>query len=54
MNAYMNNKQLSKIFKQQPMATSVLLSLDEDKFESIKDKYNNSPIISSWKKNKRY
>ena len=47
MNAYMNNKQLSKIFKQQPMATSVLLSLDEDKFESIKDKYNNSPIISS-------
>ena len=29
------------------MATSVLLSLDEDKFESIKDKYNNSPIISS-------
>ena len=43
----MNNKQLSKIFKQQPMATSVLLSLDEDKFESIKDKYNNSPIISS-------
>ncbi|HOQ16809.1 MAG TPA: FtsX-like permease family protein [Defluviitaleaceae bacterium] len=47
VNAYMNQKKLSQILKEPPMATSALLSLDKKAIKSLKDKYNNSPIISS-------
>lgn len=47
MNGYMNQKQLSNLLEQPPMATSVLLSLNENTIDKLINKYNNASVIST-------